>query len=251
MGDLQTSTYARGAMFHRIVSTTALTCVVVLATAGTAIAHIEPDPADAQAGSTLSVGFTVEHGCDGSPTIGFDMRLPEGVTDADPDPIEGWEGSIADDVVTFVGGPLAADTSGEFSVTMTLPATPDTTIYFPFVQRCEQGEIRWIGIPNEADDELDEPAPALALTGPAVVATTVAPVGSVAPNTAPSVVDPTTPVATEATASAPTTEVAVSTNPNKDGSSDTGTIVFIVTMLAVGVVGLLAYLRARSARNAS
>ena len=43
---------------------------------------------------------------------------------------------------TFAGGPLPDDVEGTFGVTMTLPATPDTTIYFPFVQRCEVGEIR-------------------------------------------------------------------------------------------------------------
>ena len=59
-----------------------------------------------------------------------------------------------------------------FRVRMVLPPTPDTTIYFPFVQRCEAGEIRWIDVPTTDDTaELDEPAPAMQLFGP--VATTV------------------------------------------------------------------------------
>ena len=81
---------------------------------------------------------------------------------------------------------------------MTLPPTPDTTIFFPIVQRCEEGEIRWIGIPDEPGQELDEPAPALALTGP--VASTIVPDSTVpavdpAPPTDPS--EATTPPATD------------------------------------------------------
>jgi hypothetical protein len=37
-------------------------------------AHIDPDPQEAPAGSVRSVGFTVEHGCDGSATVQLDMR---------------------------------------------------------------------------------------------------------------------------------------------------------------------------------
>ena len=61
----------------------------MLAIAGVASAHIDPDPTEAQAGSRLTVGFTVEHGCDGSPTTQLDMRLPDGVTDALPEPVDG------------------------------------------------------------------------------------------------------------------------------------------------------------------
>ena len=46
----------------------AVTVLTVLAVASPALAHIDPDPTDAQAGSEVSVGFTVQHGCDGSPT---------------------------------------------------------------------------------------------------------------------------------------------------------------------------------------
>ena len=162
-------------MIRRTLLLSTVSAIAAVALASPALAHIDPDPTEAQAGSTLSVAFTVEHGCDGSPTIQLDMRLPEGVTDASPDPIEGWEGSIDADVVTFVGGPLPDDEEGTFSVTMTLPPTPDTTIYFPFVQRCEVGEIRWIAIPtDDSAAEPEEPAPAMLLTGPVATTTTPA-----------------------------------------------------------------------------
>ena len=167
-------------MMRRFVLSAVAVSAAVLAIGGSASAHIDPDPTEAQAGSRLTVGFTVEHGCEGSPTVQLDMRLPVGVTDPAAEPVDGWDGSIetvdGDVIVTFAGGPLADDVEGTFSVTMTLPPTPDTTIYFPFVQRCEVGEIRWIGIPTEPGEELDEPAPAMALVGPIATVPTTVPV---------------------------------------------------------------------------
>jgi periplasmic copper chaperone A len=86
-----------------------------------------------------SVGFTVEHGCDGSATVQLDVRLPEGVSGVVPEPPAGWTSGVDGRVVTFSGGPLPDDVEGTFRVRMALPATPGATIYFPFVQRCEQG----------------------------------------------------------------------------------------------------------------
>lgn len=140
-------------------------------------AHIDPEPAEAPAGSGLVVGFTVEHGCDGSPTVQLDMRLPAGVTSPVPEAIDGWTSSVAGDVVTFVGGPLPDDTPQTFRIRMTLPLEPGTTVYFPFVQRCEVGEIRWIDVPTDGSGtELDEPAPAMTLTEPVAAPSTSVPV---------------------------------------------------------------------------
>ncbi len=253
-------------MIRRFVFATALSSFAMLAIAGAASAHIDPDPAEAQAGSRLTVGFTVEHGCDGSPTTQLDMRLPDGVTDALPEPLQGWDESVetvdGDTIVTFAGGPLADDVEETFDVTMTLPATPDTTIYFPFVQRCEVGEIRWIGIPAEPGDELDEPAPAMALIGPVA---TVPPTTPVTEPTEPESTDPaaTAPVTTAAAATtspstepSPDTTAASSTSEpapdstgiDQSGSSGTGTIIFIVSVAAVlGLGGFVVY-RSRQAR---
>lgn len=247
-------------MFRRLLLISAASATLAIVVSSPASAHIDPDPTEAQAGSTSSIAFTVEHGCDGSPTTQLDMRLPAGVTGASPDEVDGWEGSIDDNVVTFTGGPLPDDVEGTFSVTMTLPPTPDTTIYFPFVQRCEEGEIRWIGIPAEPGDELDEPAPALLLTGP--VASTTTP----APDSTPPPTDPTTTVAvTEPTeAPVPTTESVTSTEPDttstepeaisagvdEEADPNTGTWFFIASVAAVLGLGTFVAFRARSARRA-
>ncbi len=249
-------------MPRRLVLAAAAMSLGLLAFGGVASAHIDPDPREAQAGSRLTVGFTVEHGCAGSPTTQLDMRLPAGVVDPVAEPIDGWEGSVdtvgADTIVTFAGGLLADDVEGTFSVTMTLPPTPDTTIYFPFVQRCEVGEIRWIQIPTEPGAELDEPAPAMALTGPVATVPTTVPV------TQPTTTEPPTTTGPTATTSPASTElsivagdvpgtsepVPVAAESGEAGNSRTGTIAFILSMAAIlGIGGFVVY-RSRQARAA-
>lgn len=240
-------------MIRRTLLLSTVSAIAALAIASPALAHIDPDPTGAQAGSTLSVAFTVEHGCDGSPTIQLDMRLPEGVTDASADPIAGWEGSIDADVVTFVGGPLPDNKEGTFSVTMTLPPTPDTTIYFPFVQRCEIGEIRWIAIPTDAEPE--EPAPAMLLTGPVATMTAPPPTtktpATTTPSSTASTAAPTTTVAgaTTATVEAPTSTELAAVGIDENGSQNTGTWFFIASVAAVLGLGVFVAFRARSARK--
>ncbi len=254
-------------MIRRLVTSVALGAVALVAIGAPASAHIDPDPEQAQAGSRLTVGFTVEHGCDGSPTVQLDMRLPEGVADAVAETADGWTGSVDTTsdgtVVSFVGGPLADDVEGTFDVTMTLPRTPDTTIFFPFVQRCEVGEIRWIGIPQQPGDELDEPAPAMALTGPVApvpptsAPATTAPATTDAPaTTQPATTAPTTdvPTTTDATADSTTpdsTVAVVSTGDGSTGSSNTGTIAFVITMAVVLALAAFVVIRTRRSNAAA
>jgi len=244
----------RLALFAAAASSAAL-----LASAGVASAHIDPDPVEAQAGSRLTVGFTVEHGCEGSPTVQLDMRLPEGVADPVTEPADGWDGSVeivdGETIVTFAGGPLADDVEGTFSVTMTLPPTPDATIHFPFVQRCEVGEIRWIQIPSEPGDELDEPAPAMTLTGPVASVPPTAP--PTTPVTEPATTEPattepaTTEPATTDTAVAPSTSEPVPVSAGVDDGADsrTGTIMFIASVTVILGIGAFVVFRSRQARG--
>lgn len=233
--------------------------MAALGVSGTASAHITPDPPEAPAGSTLPVGFTVEHGCAGSPTVQLDMRLPAGTTDPTPIPPEGWTGEVTDDgdggtVVTFAGGPLAPDVEGTFTVEMTLPPTPGVTVYFPFVQRCEIGEIRWIDIPEDGSgDELDEPAPAMLLTAsiattttapPAttttvVGATTASPTTTGAPATAQAtttIAPDTTPAPTEAITTTEPVEPTTTIENTDDGDDDGSSTAWIIAGAIAGVV---------------
>ena len=242
-------------MLRRLLLLSTVSVVSALVATSPVSAHIDPEPAEAQAGSTLSIGFTVEHGCDGSPTRQLDMRLPDGVTGAKADDVAGWDGSIEGDMVTFVGGPLPDDEEGTFSVTMTLPPTPDATIYFPFVQRCEEGLIRWIGIPTEPGDELDEPAPALLLTGPVASTTPPAPDSTVpstdATTTTVAITEPSEATVPPTTGSVASTEPElISENVDEDADPNTGTWFFIASVAAVLGLGAFVAIRARSARRA-
>jgi uncharacterized protein YcnI len=265
-------------MIRRFVLAAALCSTALLASAGPALAHIDPNPVAAPAGSQLTVAFTVEHGCEGSPTVRLDMRLPDGVTNATPEPLPGWDESVevvdGDTIVTFAGGPLADDAEGTFEVAMTLPPTPDTTIYFPFVQRCEDGEIRWIGIPATPGDELDEPAPAMELTGSVVPEPTAVPAPETTTRPTPvptSTESAVTETTTDETNTTDTTAVADETSPETSDGPDTsglvllstgidepagpatGTIGFIVTMVVVaGLTGFVVFrVRRAQATNSS
>lgn len=236
-----------------------------------AFAHIDPEPAEAPAGSELVVGFTVEHGCDGSPTVQLDMRLPVGVTTPVPEAIDGWTGSVDGDVVTFVGGPLPDDTPQTFRIEMTLPVQPGTTLYFPFVQRCEIGEIRWIDVPTDGSGtELDEPAPAMTLTepvaAPSTPTTSTASVSTIPPTTkAPITVEPTVAATSDAapttqtagttsatSASDETASTAVSAEEETDdasGGGSGGVWILIGSMVGVAAIGGLALRQSRRARK--
>ena len=231
-------------MLRRLLASAGVVVAALVAIANPVSAHIDPDPAQARAGSRVTVGFTVEHGCEGSPTTQLDMRLPEGVADPVPEAVDGWDGSVdtvdGDTIITFVGGPLADDVDGAFEVTMTLPPTPDMTIYFPFVQRCEFGEIRWIGIPAEPGDELDEPAPAMALTGPVTTEPVATVLAVPAVSTQPSAETSATPSTSE--------PVLISPGVDEGANSDTGTRAFIVSVAAVLALGGFVAYRARQAR---
>ena len=68
------------------------------------------------------------------------------------------------------GGKLADDNFDEFvfSSYLTQGLKPDTTLYFPVVQECEQGVSRWIDIPKAGAAEghghdSKSPAPGLKL----------------------------------------------------------------------------------------
>lgn len=250
---------------HRLVSAAAI-IVAGLAVASPALAHIDPDPTEGQAGSEVSVGFTVQHGCDGSPTVQLDMRLPDGVSAPAAEPPDGWTGQVEGNVVTFEGGPLPDDQELTFRVRMILPATPDTTIYFPFVQRCEVGEIRWIDIPSDGSNaDLDEPAPAMQLIGP-VATTQPAASTTVTPTTPTSTASTSTTVASSSTTvtASPTTispsttpaptnpatsDVAVGDDRSDGDGGSSGTVVFVVSIAAVGVVTAIVIVQSRRSRR--
>jgi periplasmic copper chaperone A len=135
--------------------------------ASSASAHITLETHEATVGSSYKAVFAVPHGCAGSATVKIRVQIPEGVIGVKPMPKAGWnveaiKGKYAADYdfhgtkisegvkeVVWSGGKLPDDNYDEFVVStfLTDGLKPDTMLYFPTVQECEQGVSRWIDIP--------------------------------------------------------------------------------------------------------
>lgn len=131
-------------------------------------AHVEPQTAEVTAGSPAEIALTVQHGCDGSPTVKLEIQTPPAVEDLQPVDKDGWAGSVAGDVVTFTGGPLPDDVEDQFAVRFTAPDEPGT-LRFKMIQTCESGTIDWI----QEEDGAERPAPVVQVVAAAPGATTV------------------------------------------------------------------------------
>jgi uncharacterized protein YcnI len=113
--------------------------------------------------------FVVPHGCAGSATVKLRVQIPEGVIATEPKPVDGWnvdtiKGKYAGEYdvkgakvsegikeVAWSGGKLPDKTRQDFVIEtyLTDSLKPNTTLYFPVVQECEQGVSRWIEIPPD------------------------------------------------------------------------------------------------------
>lgn len=203
--------------------------------AAPAAAHVEPTTTEVPAASEATVAFTVQHGCDGSPTVKLEFQVPDAVTDATPVDKAGWEASVDGQVITFEGGPLADDVEDDFSVRFSVPDAPGTTLTFPFLQTCEQGSIDWI----QLDPEGDRPAPVVEI-GPADPSAPPTTSPAVEPTTEPEAGEPDATGSTSITLEAATTEPAGSTADDEldDQASTNGGLVGAIGVLLVTVVGV-------------
>jgi uncharacterized protein YcnI len=170
-------------------STRLFCCLAVVAavvdTASPASAHITLKAKEAAIDSSYDAVFVVPHGCAGSATTRIRVQIPEGVIVIKPMPTAGWnveavagkyasaydyEGSSVSEgakEVVWSGGNLPDHTREEFVISTFLTGglKPDTVLYFPTVQECEQGVSRWIEIPADPAHPHDSkwPAPGVKL----------------------------------------------------------------------------------------
>jgi periplasmic copper chaperone A len=150
--------------------------------ASPASAHVTLENRQATVGSYYKAVFAVPHGCAGSATVKIRVQIPEGVIAVKPMPKPGWNveairGKYAADYdyhgtklaegareVVWSGGKLLDENYDEFVVStfLTSGLKPNSTLYFPVVQECEQGVSRWIDIPDEgsAANSHDSKSPA-------------------------------------------------------------------------------------------
>ena len=164
----------------------ALGVASTLMLAPAAFAHSTLETQEAPVNSTYKGVMRVPHGCHGSPTLKVRIRIPEGVIAIKPMPKAGWQletvkgkytrtydyfgTSMAEGVQEIVWtGKLLDEHYDEFVFRswLTNSLKPDTTLYFPTVQECEDGKAeRWIEIPAEGKTRGDYkyPAPGVKLT---------------------------------------------------------------------------------------
>ena len=155
--------------------------VLILAVSMGAKAHVVLKEATAQPRSYYVATFRVPHGCGVSPTIALRVTIPPEILIAKPMPKPGWHIKMTDESlpqpvtgehkiltgrtaeITWSGGPLPSDYFDEFSIMVFLPARTGP-LYFPTVQVCEEGEIRWVDVPSEGKTSKDMPFPAPTVT---------------------------------------------------------------------------------------
>jgi uncharacterized protein YcnI len=161
-------------------------CITAALVASPVSAHVSLETRQATIGSPYKAVFAVPHGCAGSATTKIRVQIPEGVIAAKPMPKPGWNveaingkytgeydfhgSKLSEGVkeVVWSGGKLPDHQYDEFVVStfLTDSLKPNTTLYFPVVQECEQGVSRWIDIPREGeahDHGSKSPAPGVKL----------------------------------------------------------------------------------------
>jgi len=133
-----------------------------------AFSHVTLAVKEAPVDSRYQAVLRVPHGCKGSSTTRIHIHIPEGVIGVKPQPKAGWtletvKGDYAQDYtqrgatirsgvkeIVWTGGPLPDEHYDEFVLVSYLSSglAPDSSVYFPVVQECEEGVERWVDIPS-------------------------------------------------------------------------------------------------------
>ena len=167
--------------------TTLLALGLALGPTGSASAHVTVTPSDTAAGAYTILTFSVPHGCEGSPTTGVQIQIPEGINAVTPTRNDLYEvtkeAEALDPPVTDAHGneltervatvtytaraPLPDGYRDAFELSLQLPEdAAGETLAFPVIQTCAKGETGWTETPAEGQDveELERPAPAVEVT---------------------------------------------------------------------------------------
>jgi len=162
-------------------------CVLLAASAATP-AHVVLEQTRAPAASSYRAVFRVGHGCDGLPTRGISVTLPDGVQGAKPMPKPGWALSVRTEKLATPyashGKQIDADVReiawtaankdaflpdawyDEFVLRATLPSAAGP-VWFRVVQTCDDNgrEVRkeWTQVPKDGSSTQGLPLPAALL----------------------------------------------------------------------------------------
>ena len=147
--------------------------------AGNAAAHTILVEETAPADGYYRARFLVAHGCDTSPTHTIRIQIPRGVEFISVWHKPGWSvytvpmpGTRNDDQtelvkeVVWTGSKIPANEYDYFEIQVRLPDEEGRVLYFKTIQICDEGDLRWIEVPEEGKgaDDYENPAPSLTLT---------------------------------------------------------------------------------------
>jgi periplasmic copper chaperone A len=159
---------------------------LLLAAAGGASAHVGVTPDKTGAGSYALLTFGIPHGCDTSPTTKVAITLPPELNDAQPTVNPNWtaekvteqfaeprklqDGSAitkrTSQIVYTAKTPLSPELRDALVLSVHLPDTAGTTLHFPTLQTCENGQTDWSEVAADGQDphDLKTPAPSITIT---------------------------------------------------------------------------------------
>jgi uncharacterized protein YcnI len=166
-------------MIRRLVLMSSVALAALLLAAPIAGAHVDVDPGEAVAGTTVTLTFSFRHGKDGTATTALEVLLPSGASLVDLPAVEGWSSEL-DEVtgtITWSGGPVPDGTLTELPAVVQLPSSPGEAL-FKTIQTTDAGELAWIE-EEESEGEGAYPAPRLTLTADPAGTTTAPPTSTV------------------------------------------------------------------------
>lgn len=129
-----------------------------------AFAHVGLVQPEAMPGQVWQGALRIGHGCDGSPTVRVEAKLPAELTEPKPLTKPGWSIEVKGDTIVWSGGNLPDGQRDEFAfgAVVAKDAKPGAAP-IPVTQICEKGEHRWTEIaqPGQDSHKLQSPAPVL------------------------------------------------------------------------------------------
>lgn len=165
------------------------TALLLFASAAAASAHVGVTPDKTDASSYALLTFGIPHGCEESGTTRMAITLPPELNDAQPTVNPNWtvekvtkqlaeprklaDGSSitrrTSQIVYTAKAPLPHELRDALVLSVKLPDSAGTTLYFPTLQTCETGKTDWSQIPKDGEDphSLSAPAPAFTITAAA------------------------------------------------------------------------------------
>ncbi|CAL9484061.1 YcnI family copper-binding membrane protein [Streptomyces sp. enrichment culture] len=175
----------------RIAAAGAAAGAAVLAVSSPCFAHVSVQPeGEAPKGGYAVVGFKVPNERDNASTTKLEVTFPSDhpLSSVLPQPVDGWDikvtksrlaeplevhGKKIDEAVSKVtwtakGEGIKPGFFQKFPVSVgTLPEDTDQLVFKALQTYSSKEVVRWIEVPQEGQDEPDNPAPVLDLTAPA------------------------------------------------------------------------------------